>query len=129
VHPGHCTMTVMIPQHGQLLPMILLIILFSFNASPLRLDLMAQLFLGLLLIYHLAALSFLSTLFRLLSLPKVFHKDQLVGQFNTWYLLQLIPTATRVVQLALYGNDSFRPQHELFNLHCMAMTASDRAFS
>jgi len=36
------------------------------------------LFLGLLLIYHLEALSFLSTLFPLLSLSfvKVFHKDQ-----------------------------------------------------
>jgi len=52
-----------------LLPSMLLIILFAFIASLLSLVLMAQLFLGLLFIYHLKALSFLSTLLPLLSLP------------------------------------------------------------
>jgi len=57
---------------------LLLIILFSFIASLLGLVLMAQWFLGLLLIYHFGALLFLSTIFPQLILPfvTVFHKDQ-----------------------------------------------------
>jgi len=50
--------------------------------------LMAQLFLCLLLLYRLEALSFLSTLFPLLCLlfVKVFHKDQsFVLSYNTLY--------------------------------------------
>jgi len=55
--------------------------------------LMAKLFLGLLLIYHLEALLFLSTLFPLLTLlfVKVFHKDQsLVLSYSYSILLLLV---------------------------------------
>jgi len=65
--------------------------IFSFIASLLGLVLMAQLFLGLLLIYHLEALSFLSTLLSLLSLPfvKVLHKDQSLDHSYSYSILLL----------------------------------------
>jgi len=68
------------------LPSILLNILFSFIASPL-----VWLFLGLLLIYHLQALSFLSTLLplQILSLVKVFHKDQSLAHSYSYSTLLL----------------------------------------
>jgi len=70
----------------------LLMALPVFNKC-LGLVLMAKLFLGFLLIYHLGALLFLSTLFPLLTLPfvKVFHKDQsLVLSYSYSILLLLV---------------------------------------
>jgi len=53
---------------------------------------MAQLFLGLLLIYHLDALSFLSTLLPLQLVPfvKVFHKDQSLDHSYSYSILLLL---------------------------------------
>jgi len=82
-------------------PSILLIILFSIIASPLGLVLMAKLLLGLLLIYHLVALMFLSTIFPLLTLPfvKVFHKNQsLVLSYS--YSILLLSVLLSLIRLS-----------------------------
>jgi len=74
-----------------LLPSILLIILFFFITYLLGLVLMIQLFLGLLLIYLLEALSFLPTLLPLQLLPfvKVFPKDQFLDLSYSYSILLL----------------------------------------
>jgi len=93
-----------------LLPSILLIILFSFIASLLGLVLMAQLFFGLLLIYHLDALSFLSTLLPLQLRPfvKVFHKDPSLDHSYSYstLLLSVLLSLIRLPAIFYFADDT-----------------------
>jgi len=85
-----------------LLPSIILIILFFFITYRLGLVLMAQLFLGLLLIYLLEALSFLSTLLplQLLHFVKAFHRDQSLDHAYSYCIL-LLSVLSSLIRLSV----------------------------
>jgi len=81
---------------------VVLIILFFFIAYLLGLVLMAQLFLGLHLIYLLEALSFPSTLLPLQLFPfvKVFHKDQSLDHSYS-YSIYTTPLNSLMIHLSV----------------------------